>query len=149
MSLVPRDPFEALMPLREAINRMFEESFVRPRFELFTGRFFPIDISETQDKQQYVIEASLPGIKPEEMQITAEGNTLTIRVARKVEEEEKKEKGTYVRRERYEGEMSRTISLPTPIDADKVQATYEHGVLTLRVPKAESVKPKQIPVQVK
>ena len=146
MSIVPRDPFEALMPLREAINRMFEESFVWPRFELFTGRFFPIDISETEDKQQYVIEASLPGIKPEEMQITAEGDTLTIRVARKVEEE-KKGKGTYVRRERYEGEMSRTISLPTEIDADKVQATYERGVLTLRVPKAEGVKPKQIPVQ--
>ena len=148
MSLVPRDPFEALMPLREAINRMFEESFVWPRFELFTGRFFPIDISETEDKQQYVIEASLPGIKPEEMQISAEGDTLTIRVARKVEEE-KKEKGTYVRRERYEGEMSRTISLPTAIDADKVQATYERGVLTLRVPKAGGAKPKQIPVQVK
>lgn len=148
MSLVPRDPFEAMMPLREAINRMFEESFVWPRFELFTGRFFPIDISETEDKQQYVIEASLPGIKPEEMQITAEGDTLTIRVARKVEEE-KKEKGTYVRRERYEGEMTRTVSLPTAIDADKVQATYEHGVLTLRVPKAEGVKPKQIPVKVK
>ena len=149
MSLVPRDPFEALMPLREAINRMFEESFVWPRFELFTGRFFPIDISETEDKQQYVIEASLPGIKPEELQITAEGDTLTIRVARKVEEEEKKEKGTYVRRERYEGEMTRTLSLPTAINPDKVQATYERGVLTLRVPKAESVKPKQIPVQVK
>ena len=148
MSLVPRDPFEALMPLREAINRMFEESFVWPRFEFFTGRFFPIDISETEDKQQYVIEASLPGIKPEELQITAEGDTLTIRVSRKGEQE-KKEKGTYVRRERYEGEMSRTISLPTPIDADKVQATYERGVLTLRVPKAEGVKPKQIPIQVK
>ena len=147
MSLVPRDPFEALMPLREAINRMFEESFVWPRFELFTGRFFPIDISETEDKQQYVIEASLPGIKPEELQISAEGNTLTIHAAKK--SEEKTEKGTYVRRERYEGEMTRTVSLPTAIDADKVQATYEHGVLTLRVPKAEGAKPKQIPVQFK
>ena len=147
MSMIPRDPFEALTPLREAMNRLFEESFVGPRFEFLTAHTFPLDIYESEDKQQYVIEASVSGFKPEEIQITAEGNSLTIRAARK--HEEKAEKGTYVRRERYEGEMSRSVTLPSAIDANKVQATYEHGVLMLHVPKAEDAKPKQIPVQVK
>ncbi len=146
MSLIPRDPFEAMMPLREAMNRLFEESFIGPgRFEFFTGRVFPLDVYETNDRQQYVVEAVLPGFKPEEVQITAMGDTLTIRAAKK--REEKAEKGSYVRRERYEGEISRTISLPTPINAEKVQASYENGVLTLRIPKAEEAKPKQISIQ--
>lgn len=148
MTLVPRDPFGAMYPLREAMNRLFEESFIPSRFEFFAGHVIPIDVKETDDKQKYVVEASLPGIKSEELQITAEDDTLSIRVVRK-EEKEEKEKGSYVRRERYEGELSRTISLPTRIDADKVEATYEHGVLTLYIPKSESVKPKQISVKVK
>ncbi len=147
MSMIPRDPFEALTPLREAMNRLLEESFVGPRFEFFTARTFPLDIYESEDKQQYVVEASVSGFKPEEIQIMAEGNTLTIRAAKK--EEKKEEKGSYVRRERYAGEMSRSVTLPSAIDASKVEATYEHGVLTLRIPKAEGAKPKQIPVQVK
>jgi len=147
MSMIPRDPFEALMPLREAMNRLFEESFVGPRFEFFTPRTFPLDIYESEDKQHYVVEAAVSGFKPEEIQITAEGNTLTIHAAKK--EEKKEEKGTYVRRERYEGEMRRSVTLPSAIDASKVEATYEHGVLTLRIPKAEEAKAKQIPVKVK
>lgn len=147
MSMIWKDPFEALMPLREAINRLFEDSFVTPRFELLTARTFPLDVYESEDKQQYVIEASISGFKPEEIQVTAEGNQLSIRAAKK--EETRTEKGPYVRHERYEGEMSRTVTLPSAIDVSRVQATYEHGVLTLRVPKAEGAKPKQIPVQVK
>jgi len=145
--MIPRDPFEALMPLRDAMNRLFEESFVGPRFEFFPARSFPLDIYESEDKQQYVIEASASGFKPEEIQVMAEGHTLTIHAVKK--EETKTEKGTYVRRERYAGEMSRSVTLPTAIDVNNIQATYEHGVLTLRVPKAEGAKPKQISIQVK
>ena len=148
MSMIPRDPFEALLPLREAMSRLFEESFVGPRFEFFTtARTFPLDIYESEDKQQYVVEASVSGFKPEDIQIMAEGNTLTIRATKK--EETKAEKGAYVRHERYEGEMSRSVTLPSAIDASKVEATYEHGVLTLHIPKAEGAKPKQIPVKIK
>ncbi len=148
MSMMLRDPFEALMPLREAMDRLFQESFIKPgRFEVFTGRAFPVDIYETKDQQGYVIEASLPGAKPEDISITALGDTLTITYTTKGEE--KVEKPTYVRRERYEGEMTRTISLPTEIVPEKVQATYEQGVLKLQVPKSEAAKPKQISVKVK
>ncbi len=146
MSMMPRDPFEALMPLRDAVNRLFEESFIWPgRIEVFGGRTFPVDVYETKDQQGYVIEASLPGAKPEDISITAMGNNLTIRYVTKGEE--KVEKPNYVRRERYEGEMTRTISLPTEIVPEKVQATYEQGILKLQVPKSEAAKPKQISVK--
>ena len=148
MSMLWRDPREALMPLRDAVNRLFEESFIWPgRLEVFTGRSFPVDVYETKDQQGFVIEASLPGAKPEDISISAMGDTLTITYATKGEE--KVEKPNYVRRERYEGEMTRTITLPTQIDPEKVQATYEQGVLKLQVPKSEATKPKQIKVKVK
>ena len=148
MSMIWKDPSETFMPLRQAMDRLFEDSFISPgRFVLFTGRTFPLDISESKDQKEYVVEASLPGVKPEEIEIAALGDTLTISYATKGEE--KVEKPKYVRRERYEGEMSRTFTLPTQIDPEKVQATYEHGVLTLHVPKSEAAKPRQIQVKVK
>jgi HSP20 family protein len=148
MSMIWRDPREAFTPLREAANRLFEESSVWPeRFEVFTGRTFPVDVYETKDQQGYVVEAAIPGAKPDEISITAIGDALTIRYATKGEE--KVEKPNYVRRERYEGEMSRTITLPTKIEPEKVKATYEQGVLRLEMPKVESAKPKQIHVKVK
>jgi HSP20 family protein len=149
MSMTRWDPFESLMPLREAMNRLFEESFIGPRFELFMsgGRTFPIDVYETQDHKSYVIEASLPGFKPEEITITAAGNMLTIKAVK--QQEKKVEKEAYVRRERYEGEMVRTVELPGAFTAESVEATFEHGILTLRIPKAEEVKPKHIPVKAK
>jgi len=145
--MIWRDPFEGQMSLREAMNRVFERSFGWPeQLEVFTGRTFPVDVYESKDQQEYIVEAPLPGAKPEEIAITAMGNTLTVRCATKGEE--KVEKPNYVRHERYEGEMSRMISLPGPINPEKIQAKYERGVLTLHVPKAEGAKPKQIPVQV-
>lgn len=148
MSMIWKDPSEAFMPLRQAVDRLFEESFIwPPRFALFTGRTFPLDIYESKEQKEYVVEASLPGVKPEEIEITASGDTFTVTYTTK--SEEKVEKPKYVRRERYEGEMTRTFTLPTRIDPETVVATYEHGVLTLHVPKTEAAKPKQIPVKVK
>jgi HSP20 family protein len=153
MAITRWDPMDSLMPLplRDVMSRLFEESFVPPRgLELFAvGRGFPVDIYETAN--DYVIEASMPGMKVDEIQVTTVGDTLTIRAKTAHEQEQKeekeKEKGDYVRRERYSGEVTRTIELPSLIDADKVEATYKHGILTLHVPKAEEVKPKAIPVQ--
>jgi len=147
MKLTRYEPFDALVPLRDAMNRLFEDSFVGsgPLGLSLEGRTFPVDIYETD--KHYTIEAGLPGVKPEDIQITALGDTLTIRATQK--HEEKKETGTYVRRERYEGEISRTIVLPTTVEAETVEATYEHGILKLQVPKAEEAKAKQIRVQTK
>ncbi|HWS84026.1 MAG TPA: Hsp20/alpha crystallin family protein [Ktedonobacteraceae bacterium] len=145
MSMIWRDPFEAPISLREAMSRLFEGGNWPERFEAVAGRTFPVDVYESKDQQEYIVEAPLPGAKPEDIVITAMGNTLTIRYATK--SEEKVEKPNYVRHERYEGEMSRVITLPGPINPDKIQAKYERGVLTLRVSNAEGAKPKQIPVQ--
>jgi HSP20 family protein len=147
MKLTRYEPFDALVPLREAMNRLFEDSFVGsgPFDLLQERRAFPLDIYETAEG--YTIEAGLLGVKPEDIQITALGDTLTINATQK--HEEKKETRNYVRRERSEGEISRTISLPTIIEPEKVEATYEHGVLKLNIPKVEAAKAKQIPVQTK
>lgn len=148
MSIMRRDPIDAFMPLRQAMDRLFEGSFIWPgRTELFTGQTFPLDVYESPDKQAYIVEASIAGFKPEEIQITAEAGTLTIHAEKK--EEKKEEKGSYLRRERFEGEMTRTVMLPGSFDEGKVEASYEHGVLTIRAPKAEHAKPKQIPVRIK
>jgi HSP20 family protein len=146
MTLIWRDPFEAMMPLREAVNRLFEESFIGPRFEFLTPRTFPVNIYESADKLYYVLEAALPGFKLEELHITAMGDTLTISA---VKEEEKLAKELYVRQELYTGEMTRTFTLPTMVDVEKIEAVFEHGVLKLYIPKAEEVKPKEIPIKVK
>ncbi|HZO75002.1 MAG TPA: Hsp20/alpha crystallin family protein [Ktedonobacteraceae bacterium] len=146
MTLIPRDPFDALVPLREAMNRLIEDSLVGPtRFEAFTGRTFLVDLYETEDRQQYVLEAALPGFKLEDLHITAMDDTITIHVARKAAE--KDDKTSYVRRERFEGKMTRSFTLPTTIEPDKIEALYEHGVLRLGIPKAEQVKPKPITVR--
>lgn len=144
MALEPRETFGSL---RDAVGRLFEESFVNPRAleSLMFGRSFPLDITEAE--QEYVIEASLPGVKTEDVQITALGDTLTIHATRKPAETTEKAR-TYVRRERYEGEVQRIITLPIPIEADRVIAAYENGVLTVRVPKTEAAKPKQIRVMI-
>lgn len=146
MSMIWRDPFEASLSFREAMNRLFEAGSWPERFEVVTGRTFPVDVYESKDQQEYIVEAPLPGAKPEDIVITAMGNTLTIRYVTKTEE--KVEKPTYVRHERYEGEMSRVVSLPGPINPDQILAKYERGILMLHIPKAEGTKPKQIPVQV-
>ncbi|HEX8034277.1 MAG TPA: Hsp20/alpha crystallin family protein [Ktedonobacterales bacterium] len=144
MALEPRETFGSL---RDAVGRLFEESFVNPRAieSLVFGRSFPLDITETE--QEYVIEASLPGVKPEDLQVMALGDTVTIRAARKPSETTEKTK-SYVRRERYEGEVQRIVTLPTPIDVENVTAIFENGVLTMRIPKTEAAKPKQIPVTI-
>lgn len=148
MSLMWRDPLEMATPLREVMNRLLEESFIWPeRLEGSPLRACPIDLSESEDQQQYILEANVAGCKPEEVQITASGDTVTIHIAKR--EETRREQGGYLRRERYAGEMSRTVTLPAHINADKIQATCEQGVLTLTIPKAAEAKPKQIPIKAK
>ena len=149
MAITRWEPFEELAPLRDAVNRLFEESFVRPMRYGLLGRTFPIDVYETES--EYVVRAPLPGVKPDDIKVTAVRDILTIHAIVKPTEplEELTEKaGTYVRRERYEGEMTRAIELPTEIQPDKVAATYEHGLLTLHIPKLVQAKPTQIKVRV-
>ncbi len=131
--------------LRREIDRLFEEpfSFLAPSTSFFEGWTPAVDIYEDNDK--YVVKAELPGMKKEDIDVSLDGNTLTISGERK-QEEEKKEGENY-RSERFFGRFQRSITLPTAVQADKIEATYKDGVLTLTLPKAEEAKPKQIQVK--
>lgn len=145
--LIRWEPFRDLMSLREAMNRLFEESFVRPTslFAPFAESTLAVDMYETPD--EVVVKASVPGVKPEDIDISITGDILTIKGEAK--QEEKVEKKDYIYQERRYGSFARTLSLPTSVNADKAEATFEHGVLTLRLPKVEEVKPKTIKVRAK
>lgn len=145
-SLIKWEPFSELMSLREAMDRLLEESFVRPHvgwLQPFVGGTLAVDMYETRD--EVVVTTAVPGVKPEDIDITITGDTLTIRGETKIEE--KVEKENYLRQERRYGAFSRSLTLPAGLVTDKAQAHFENGVLTLKIPKAEEAKPKTIKVQ--
>lgn len=147
-NIVRWEPFRDLISLREAMDRLFEESFIRPRVSwpvpLGAGAL-AVDMYETD--QAVVIKSSVPGVKPEDLDITITGDTLTIKG--KTKAEEKVEEANYIRQERRYGAFSRSLTLPTSIVAEKARAEFENGVLSLTLPKAEEVKPKTIKVKTK
>lgn len=145
--LVKWEPFRELISLREAMDRLLEESFVRPFGLLAPSRFetFALDMYETEN--DLVVKASLPGVKPEDIDINVTGDLLTIKAEVKEEKEVKEE--NYFRRERRFGTLCRSVTLPMEVDVDKAKAEYENGVLTLIFPKAEAAKPKVIKVKAK
>jgi HSP20 family protein len=129
------------------MDRLFADAFVRPSrpWSAFGGEFSPaMDVYETPDA--VVVKMLLPGFKPEEVQVNLKGDTLTISSERK--EETAPEGADYYIREVRHGTFSRTVRLGVPVDGDKAEATYEHGVLTLTLPKKEEVRGKVISVKV-
>lgn len=137
------DPFRDVVSLSDAVNSLLRESFVRPGAVTGGGTAsLPLDVVENDN--EFVIKASLPGVKPEEVQITVHGETVVIRGETRAEEEKKGD--TWHLRERRFGSFQRALSLNAPIDADKADARFEHGVLTLTLPKSERAKPRQIKV---
>jgi HSP20 family protein len=145
MSLIRWEPFRDLISLREAMDRLLEESFVRPWGTLTRWEGPAVDMYETDDA--VVVKAAIPGGDPKDVEISVTGDTLTIRG--EVKKEEKVKEENYIRRERYYGSFCRSFLLPTRVVADDAEAVFEHGVLTLTLPKAEEVKPKTIKVKAK
>jgi HSP20 family protein len=137
------DPMQDMLSLREAMNQLLEESFVAPS-QTRGGRGFNLamDLSETEDG--YIVEAAVPGVKPEDIEITVENNVLTIKGETRQEKSEKQQH--FHRVERSFGSFQRTIGLPTTVKADAINASLENGVLRLEIPKAEEVKPRKITV---
>jgi HSP20 family protein len=143
-SIVRWEPIDDLVSLRDAMDRLFEESFVRPRSWLASGGLdLAVDMYETKD--DLVITASVPGVKPEDVEITVTGDVLTIKG--EVKSEAKVERANYHRQERRFGSFARTIALPMPVQIEKAEAKFKDGVLTLTLPKAEEVKPRTIKVK--
>lgn len=140
------DPFQDMLSLREAMNQLLEESFVRsPTGERMAQGFIPaLDLSETPEA--FIIEATVPGVKADDLNITVENNILTI--SGEVHEEQERKDRNYHRVERRFGSFQRSVSLPNTVKADQISAKLEQGILHLEVPKAEEVKPRRITVNV-
>ena len=144
MTIVRRpSPLGELVSLRQAMDRLFEDSFVRSRpwgLNGEAGAALPLDITSSTDA--LIVEAALPGVPPEDVEITVEDGTLTIRA--ETSSERKEDDGQTLISEIRRGSLSRAVALPSGLEPDKASATFEHGVLHLRIPKAEAVKPRQI-----
>ena len=139
------DPFREAVSLNDAMNALLRESYIRPGSGVPGQQapgLLPLDVSENEN--EFVVRASLPGVKPEDVQITVHGDTLIIQGESRAEEEQKGRR--WHLRERRFGQFQRSLALTTPVDSDKAQATFEHGVLTLTLPKSEQARPRQIKI---
>ncbi len=143
------EPFREMTTLSRAMDRMFDRFVDEAYGELPTmweqgnGNSLAVDVAEKDGI--YEVKASVPGIQPEDIEVTLNDNVLTIKGEMKVEKEH--DQGNYHLRERRFGSFTRRIALPSNIDVEKIEATNENGVLTLTLPKAEAAKPKRIEVK--
>ena len=145
----PTDTVDVFTPLRQAVSRFIDDGTrLNTDWLVMFGRSIPVDIIDTPD--EYLIEASLPGVNPEHVYISSAENTVTIRVGRRVAAYHDADV-TYLRRERLERsepEISRTITLPVRVDSEKVSADFRHSVLTIHVVKDEEAKSHTIPLHI-
>ena len=148
-NIVRWEPLREMTSLREAMDRLFEESMVGPRWASLwsaeSGSTLAVDLVEGEDN--FVVTADVPGVKPDELEISITGNTLIIEGETK--SEETVEEPNYLRRERRYGRFQRSLTLPTEVEAAKAKALFEDGVLKLTLPKSEAVKPRSIKINVK
>jgi HSP20 family protein len=145
MNLVTYDPFRELRSLQNEVNRLFSSSFDRSGdSDMMRGAWSPsVDIYENKD--QIVLEAELPGMKPENVNISVENNVLTIHGERKFEK--KDEQDNFHRVERSYGSFTRSFTLPPTVAADSADAVFENGVLRLTLAKREEAKPRRIEIK--
>ncbi|MEJ2070969.1 MAG: Hsp20/alpha crystallin family protein [Syntrophobacterales bacterium] len=146
MDLIQWRPFREVSRLRNEMDRLWDEYFGAGRraFRLEEEAWLPaVDVSETGDK--ITVKAEIPGMEAKDIEISMVGDTLTIKGEKKAETEEKDE--NYHMVERTYGSFSRAMKLPAVVDAEKVEATYKNGVLTVVLPKMEEVKPKAIEIK--
>ena len=145
MTMMRWEPYREMLGLRQAMDRLFDDTFLWParsQYEMAGGNL-PLDIYQTND--DVVVKAALPGMKPEDVDITLTGDSLTIKGEHKEEKEVKE--SDYIRREHRYGSFSRTVAVPVSVQTEKAQAVFENGILTLTLPKAEAMKPKQIRIE--
>ncbi len=141
------EPMRELATMRQVMDRMFDEDMFRLAggWDRSGGEAVSLALDVAEKDDAYVVKASLPGVNPEDVDITLADNVLTIRGETKADNEIKEEH--YHLRERRFGSFTRSVALPNAVDADKIEAVNENGVLTLTLPKAESVKPRKIEVK--
>jgi HSP20 family protein len=141
-TIVRWNPAREFAAWQNALERAFEDPFLGNRPEARPWSL-ALDAAETED--HYILKASIPGVNPDDLDITLEDDVLTIKGETKIDETVQ-EADFHLRERRY-GSFSRSIRFPVAVNAEEVEAAYELGVLTLNVPKAEVVKPKRIAIR--
>ena len=147
MNIVPWKPFEELTTLRKEMDSLWSRFFPETPFHerYVSHEWLPsIDLKETKDK--LVVKAELPGLEAKDVELSLTDDILTIRGEKKTEKEEKEEHHYFV--ERYTGTFERRIKLPTLVKTEKIDATFDKGVLTITLPKSEEAKKKEIKIKV-
>ncbi|MDQ3798826.1 MAG: Hsp20/alpha crystallin family protein [Acidobacteriota bacterium] len=148
MSIAKYDPFRDLRTLQDEVNRLFSMSLPRSggaqQDEMMRGAWTPnVDIFENKD--QIVLEAELPGMKPEDVDISIENNVLTIHGERRFEK--KDDSDNFHRVERSYGSFTRSFTLPPTVSSENANAEFENGVLRLTLAKREEAKPRRIEIK--
>ena len=141
-----RPTFDSLFTDFDQVRRemlRLQAAFAGETGDRSPGVFPPVNIS--QDADNFYLRAEVPGVKPDELALTAVRNRVSLAGRREIQREH--ERMSYHRKERADGSFNRTVTLPTEIDAERVEASYADGVLTLTLPKAEETKPRQITVR--
>jgi HSP20 family protein len=139
------DPFAEMLSLRDAMNSLFEQSYVNPSWRSTTSQSWAAPVNVYETEHGYQVYVLLPGIKPEELDLTVQQSTLTLRGQFHPIIDENKQ-GKWLMQEFGSGSFERTLTFPKLIDADHIETKYEYGVLALFVPISEAVRPKKISV---
>ena len=136
------DPFREMVSMRRMMDRLIDQGFTGDGDSVTADWALPLDVVEQND--QFIVKASLPGVKMDDIDVTFNNGVLSIKAEIKEDSEHKAEQ--YHLRERRWGSFSRSISMPSTIQADEIKAEYQDGILVLHLPKSEAMKPKRIAI---
>ena len=142
-------PLRSVMGLRDTMDRILEESFVQPlrgAIDAVDGSSrstFPVDVVDAGD--HFIVRAALPGVMPDHAQVQVQGEVVTIKGA--VQAHDEQQRARWLVRELRNGELQRHVQLPAPVAADRAEAQFEHGLLTLTLPKMKEPEPRRIQVK--
>ena len=143
------EPLREMMSLRDAMERLIQENFARPAGSILPAMRGAVALDVIEKGDSFEVRASLPGVKPENVHIMVQGDRVTLRGDASEDDERKgdKKEDNWILRERRYGSFYRSVTLPAQLDADRATARFENGVLVLEIPKAETAKAKQVPIQ--
>jgi HSP20 family protein len=146
MAIARFDPVQEALSLRRAMDQLFEQSFVRPRSLFGTfgeeATFAPMDVFETD--QGYEVRVAVPGVRPENIELTAQQNILTVRG--RYQEEEAQQRKNWIMQEMHGGTFQRSITFDRPIDVDNIRTSFENGILTISLPVSQAALPRRIAI---
>lgn len=147
MSITRWDPWGEMVSLRDAMDRLLSESFIRPSGEggrAATPMSLAVDVRE--DGDQFVVSAPMPGMTPDDIEISVLGDTVRIHGERREQHQEGGDNQRWIMREQRYGAFERMVRLPATVRAEAAQAEFTNGVLTIRLPKTEEAKERRIPI---